>query len=818
MTHPAWVRLWTFLHFCVAASSSLRLVASSAYRDQFQTFGDARDLDVLYERDSADGFKTILQQVDGDTSARPAPDVVGMDFPFMQQFAPLVVDLYEELSNEFLSLFRRQYLEVYEDGDGRLLALPGFHISTFMYYRKDLLKKYNVSVPRTWDELERAAQIVTTAEIEDGTQMEGYRFNPKLVDIHLLCHIMEVFDAHNAGGIVEDDGTISVVNPAALRALARMASWVGGITTHRSLDEAPEGADGWYAGKLVFVRQLDWMLAPSLDQLGTDKVGIMPLPRERIDDKQSATCLIGFGGLAVLAGPGKEIALDLVKFLAGPLGQETRMRSGDTRQPTVKSLARDPAYCNTTDGTSPCDIPEHFVHRPIKGTGRHYDAVSRVIMNTVNRMLRKSISPDTALRTLYCDLHTILLRPPVCLPMFPGLFSVRVAFQSVASVLVGTFLFLAMVLLYFRKSTVVKASGASILVSIGLGSIFGCIFILVRVRFIPTAVSCIVALYVGHMGFFLIIVPLALHLLRANKIFRTVGMARVRWHPASISCSVCLLVAAYLTVWVLFDAPLPTVKVLKPAQYIMCESVTSFWGMALLVLEGLVLIASGVIAFKNRGLPSSFNQSTQIVGITYCCIVVLLIVVPLHARVDSSPDFLFFVEACSVTLLLSSILVLFYIPKLLLLFSKTEAELAARLEEELDVFLRQTQRGTRVSSPRLSVDVKPHLYSRSCSKEHSRSRQAHARFSTTSVVDQLAEALATIEQLRRQSTTASGSVSSVSDNMSTTAITSSVRSSASIPAAPVQTRPTPRPSKTHLSHPPTTVIHVTDAGSKPLRI
>src|SRR3989442_10559784 len=68
-----------------------------------------------------------------------------------------------------------QYLKAYVDPDqvdGKLVALPYFADSQFLYYRKDLLEKYKRPVPKTWDELMETAKIIM--EGEKAGQLQGF--------------------------------------------------------------------------------------------------------------------------------------------------------------------------------------------------------------------------------------------------------------------------------------------------------------------------------------------------------------------------------------------------------------------------------------------------------------------------------------------------------------------------------------------------------------------------------------------------------------------------------------------------------------------
>src|SRR5262249_37151681 len=61
----------------------------------------------------------------------------------------------------------KSYLPAYAAAnviDGKIAALPGFADAMFMYYRRDLLEKYKLPEPKTWDELAAAAKKIQEGE------------------------------------------------------------------------------------------------------------------------------------------------------------------------------------------------------------------------------------------------------------------------------------------------------------------------------------------------------------------------------------------------------------------------------------------------------------------------------------------------------------------------------------------------------------------------------------------------------------------------------------------------------------------------------
>jgi multiple sugar transport system substrate-binding protein len=75
------------------------------------------------------------------------------------------------------------YLPAYAEAntvDGKVVALPAFADSMFLYYRQDLLDKYGIQPPKTWDKLKAAAKKITDGE--HNPDLQGLSFRGKAIE------------------------------------------------------------------------------------------------------------------------------------------------------------------------------------------------------------------------------------------------------------------------------------------------------------------------------------------------------------------------------------------------------------------------------------------------------------------------------------------------------------------------------------------------------------------------------------------------------------------------------------------------------------
>jgi trehalose/maltose transport system substrate-binding protein len=165
--------------------------------------------------------------------------------------------------------------------NGKLVALPWYTDAGVFYFRKDLLTKYQQSVPQTWKEMSAVAKRIQTAERSRGnTDFHGFMFQGK-ADEGLSCHAMEWIAGSNGGEVLNAQGEITVRNAAAAAALDLAARWIGDISPLGVLNHEPEDSRGVFqSGNALFMRNWPyaWALMQKDDSPVKDKVGIAPMP------------------------------------------------------------------------------------------------------------------------------------------------------------------------------------------------------------------------------------------------------------------------------------------------------------------------------------------------------------------------------------------------------------------------------------------------------------------------------------------------------------------------------------------------------------
>jgi trehalose/maltose transport system substrate-binding protein len=335
------------------------------------------------------------------------PDVYGIDVIWPRILNEYFIDLKPHFAKEISQQFPA--IAASYTVDGKLVALAYRADIGLLYYRTDLLSQYGYrEPPRTWDELEIMAARIQAGERAKGKRdFWGFVWQGAAAEA-LTCNALEWQAAEGGGQIIEDDRTISVNNPHAIRAWQRAARWIGSISPPSVVGyEEWDALNVWVAGDAAFMRgwptaYLDSHAAASPIR---DKFDVSLLPGGRA----GRVGTLGGAGLAVsrLSAHPRE-ALELVRYLSRSDVQTKRSRVL-AQPPTLTDLYDEPAVLgpNPRYALLGQGFRTGLVRRPSNVTGKNYQDVTNAYITAVHSVLTREKSGAEAAASLENELVRI---------------------------------------------------------------------------------------------------------------------------------------------------------------------------------------------------------------------------------------------------------------------------------------------------------------------------------------------------------------------------------------------------------------------------
>ena len=289
--------------------------------------------------------------------------------------------------------------------NGKLLGMPWYTDAGLLYYRSDLLKKYGLRVPQTWEELTQTALKVQTGERAQGdTDFHGFVFQAKAYE-GLTCNAIEWVGGQGGGTVVNADGEITIRNAQAAKALNLAASWIGSISPAGGLDYEEEEARGVFQNaNALFMRNWPyaWALMQKNDSLVKGKVGVAKLP-----GNPSAAALGGWQLGVSKYSKHPAIAADLVMYMTSAAVQKTRAIHG-SYNPTLPALYKDKEVLEANEFMGAlAEVFANSVARPTTATGLKYPQVSQSFWNAAHEVMSKRATGEEAVTKLESRLKQI---------------------------------------------------------------------------------------------------------------------------------------------------------------------------------------------------------------------------------------------------------------------------------------------------------------------------------------------------------------------------------------------------------------------------
>jgi trehalose/maltose transport system substrate-binding protein len=330
-------------------------------------------------------------------TGRSGPDVYGIDVIWPRILHEYFIDLKPYFGNEISLQFPA--IAASYTVNNKLVAMPYRADIGLLFYRTDLLPLYGYrESPRTWDELEIMAARIQAGERAKGKkQFWGFVWQGAAAEA-LTCDALEWQAAEGGGRIIEEDQTISVNNPQAVRAWQRAARWVGSISPRAVVGYSEwDSLNVWVAGDAAFMR--NWPTAYVDSQAARspirNKFAIAQLP----GGKAGRVATLGGAGLAVsrFSAHPRE-ALQLVRYLSRRDVQVKRARVL-SQPPTLAELYHLPEVLEANprfDLVSQA-LQTGIVSRPSDVTGKKYQDVTDSYIEAVHSVLTgEKAAPDVA--------------------------------------------------------------------------------------------------------------------------------------------------------------------------------------------------------------------------------------------------------------------------------------------------------------------------------------------------------------------------------------------------------------------------------------
>lgn len=374
-------------------------------------FEDSTKIKVKILRQPTDTDQRRQSLVTPLKAGKKDPDVFLMDVAWVGQFSAsdflLPLDEYIENDSFDLSSFFRPVIEQVDILDDNLIALPVYVDCGLLYFRKDLLKKYDLAVPETWSELLSHCKQVQKEERKKNPQFYGFVWQGAQYE-GLVCTFLE-FTASNRGGMVKENGDIDVDSKENLEALAFMKNLihkykVSPPNTYTEMKEEEVRAF-FQNGNALFERNWPyaWQLHQSEASPVKEKVGIAVLPK--FENGNNAAALGGWHVGVSKFSDRKGEAWRLVKFI---LSYETQKKLVNHMgwNPGREDIYDDPAIRETMKQMGV--LKKALSHSVARPAVPYYTRISEVIQNYVNGSISGNMEPSKALKDAQKNIEEIV--------------------------------------------------------------------------------------------------------------------------------------------------------------------------------------------------------------------------------------------------------------------------------------------------------------------------------------------------------------------------------------------------------------------------
>ncbi|TVY05453.1 ABC transporter substrate-binding protein [Paenibacillus cremeus] len=335
-------------------------------------------------------------------SKSKTPDLLMTDVIWPKMFASAgwIAPIDEYVNADYLKQFYPAAVDVAKI-DGKQYGIQGWIDVGMMYYRKDLLEKYNQKVPTTWAELEQVAQEILKKE--NDPNLVGYVFQGAKIEGATINWLEFLWG--NGGDVFDAAGKIKVDTPKAVEALKKMQglvqqSKVSPVSVATSNPNDNQIVFG--NGNAIFMRNWPGSFSTLKDTKVSGKYDVMQIPH--FDGGKSTPSTGGWVYAINSNSQHKKEAVEVMKFFLSDAEQKSMVLQTSKLATNRKALT-DPEVASKQPITQKAQtMLETAKSRPAL---RAYEQFSRAMQTEINLVLNGQKDPEQGIKDAQKEIDKI---------------------------------------------------------------------------------------------------------------------------------------------------------------------------------------------------------------------------------------------------------------------------------------------------------------------------------------------------------------------------------------------------------------------------
>jgi multiple sugar transport system substrate-binding protein len=373
--------------------------------DDFQQQSGIRIELLRQPSDTAQRRQGLIIALD---ARQPNPDVFLMDIAWLGLF--IASDWLEPLGKTIdTDPFFSRVLKLADLQQGRLFGLPVNVDGGVLYYRRDLLRRFDLpGPPATWRELLSMSRTVQTALRGTNPRFYGFVWQGAQYE-GLVCDFIEFCGSE--GGFILQNGGVLIDQARNREALQFMHDliWKYRISPPNTYTEMKEEEVRTYfqAGNALFERNWPyaWALHQRPDSAVQGKIGVAPLPAADRGERVST-----LGGWHIGLSRFSDRKAQGLKFIQFVTAHDTQKRMALSLgwTPGRRDLYSDPDILARQPHFAKLEaVFQRAQPRPIVP---YYTQLSAIVQKHLNRVLADKAPADRALEGAQQEINALLMR------------------------------------------------------------------------------------------------------------------------------------------------------------------------------------------------------------------------------------------------------------------------------------------------------------------------------------------------------------------------------------------------------------------------